>query len=160
MTISVFRCNSCGLSQCRNDHQSQTLKTLDTEAVEGQRSNHVKDWRNQINWTFQWVSLGKWVLSWSHWAESAQSFKLCQQATIEITRRDHSIIACSRHTYMVLFFAHIPFVVNRAFQRNVSEVVATVVSRFSPLLSGSFALWRSKLSTRLKQSEQKCIAFG
>jgi len=29
--------------------------------------------------------------------------------------RDHSVIACSRHVYMVLFFAHIPFVVNRAF---------------------------------------------
>jgi len=26
---------------------------------------------------------------------------------------------------MVLFFAHIPFVVNRAFQRNASGVVAT-----------------------------------
>jgi len=46
---------------------------------------------------------------------SAQSFRLWQQATIEFIRRDHSIIACSRHIYMVLFFTHIPFVVNRAF---------------------------------------------
>jgi len=45
-------------------------------------------------------------------AASAQSFALWQQATIEITRRDHSIIACSRHIYMVVFYAHIPFVVN------------------------------------------------
>jgi len=45
----------------------------------------------------------------------AQSFAPRQQATIEITRRDHSIIACSRHVYMVLFFAHIPFVVNHTF---------------------------------------------
>jgi len=44
----------------------------------------------------------------------------------EITRHDHSIIACSFHIYMVLFFAHIPFVVNRAFQCNVSGVVATI----------------------------------
>jgi len=44
-----------------------------------------------------------------------QSFALWQQATIEITWRDHSIIACSRHIYLGLFFAHIPFVVNRAF---------------------------------------------
>jgi len=30
-------------------------------------------------------------------AACAQSFALWQQATIEITRRHHSIIACSRH---------------------------------------------------------------
>ena len=36
----------------------------------------------------------------------AQSFTLWQQATKEITRRDHSIIACSCHKYIwVLFFA-------------------------------------------------------
>jgi len=29
--------------------------------------------------------------------------------------RDRSIIACSHHIYVVLFFAHIPFVVNRTF---------------------------------------------
>ena len=34
------------------------------------------------------------------------------KATIEITRRDHSIIACLRHIDIFLFFAHIPFVVN------------------------------------------------
>jgi len=44
---------------------------------------------------------------------SAQGFTLWQQAAIEITCHDHSFIACSRHIYMVLFFAHIPFVVNR-----------------------------------------------
>jgi len=31
------------------------------------------------------------------------------------TCRNHSIIACSHHIYMVLFFAHIPFMVNRTF---------------------------------------------
>jgi len=54
-------------------------------------------------------------------AASAQSFTLWQQATIEITCRDHSIIACSRHIYMVLFFAHIPFVVNRTFNATPTE---------------------------------------
>jgi len=49
------------------------------------------------------------------WAACAQSFALWQQATIEITRRDHSIIACSRHIYIVFFFTHIPFVVNQTF---------------------------------------------
>jgi len=30
----------------------------------------------------------------------------------EVTQRDHSIIDCSRHIHIFLFFAHIPFVVN------------------------------------------------
>jgi len=40
-------------------------------------------------------------------ASSAQSSAPRQQATIEITRRDHSIIACSRHVfYGVVLHAH------------------------------------------------------
>jgi len=54
-------------------------------------------------------------------AACAQSFAPWQQATIEITRRDHSTTACSRHLYTVLFFAHIPFVVNRAFSAMPTE---------------------------------------
>jgi len=54
-------------------------------------------------------------------AACAQSFALWQQATIEITRHDHSIIACSRHIYVVLFFAHIPFVVNHTFNATPAE---------------------------------------
>jgi len=45
-------------------------------------------------------------------AACAQSFAPWQQATIEITRRDQSIIACSRHACIFSFFAHFPFVVN------------------------------------------------
>ena len=65
-----------------------------------------------IKWSC-WVHLAQCLLSSkpeqhvhiaSHW----------QQATIELTRWGHSIIACSRHIYVVLFFVHIPFVVNRA----------------------------------------------
>jgi len=44
--------------------------------------------------------------------------------------RDHSIIACSHHIYVVFFFTHIPFVVNRAFQRNASGEVATTSPPF------------------------------
>jgi len=53
---------------------------------------------------------------------NARSFTLWQQ-TIEITRRGHSIIVCSRHIYSiwVLFFAHISFVVNRAFNATPAE---------------------------------------
>jgi len=49
------------------------------------------------------------------------SFALGQQATTEFTRRDGSVIAFSCHAYMVLFFAHIPFVVNRAFSATPAE---------------------------------------
>ena len=46
-------------------------------------------------------------------AAYAQSFALWQQATIEFTCHDHSIIACSRHLYLwCCSFTHIPFVVN------------------------------------------------
>ena len=41
-------------------------------------------------------------------AACVQSFALWQQATIEFTCHDHSIIACSRHIDVLLFFAHIP----------------------------------------------------
>jgi len=61
------------------------------------------------------------------WAASAQSFTLWQQAIIEITWRDHSGIACSCHIYCtsiwVLFFTHIPFVVNRTFNATSTKML-------------------------------------
>ena len=36
----------------------------------------------------------------------------CAASNNRVMHRDHSIIACSRHIYMVFFFAHIPFMVN------------------------------------------------
>jgi len=54
------------------------------------------------------------------WAACVQSFALWQQATIQFTR-DHSIVACSRHIYVVLFFAHIPFMVNCTFSAKPAE---------------------------------------
>ena len=57
---------------------------------------------------------------------SAQSFTLWQQAIlIEITRRDHSIIACSRHIYMgVILRAH-PICGELHIQCNANREVAT-----------------------------------
>jgi len=54
-------------------------------------------------------------------AAYAQSFALWQQAIIEFTCHDHSIIACSRHVYILLFFVHIPFVVNHTFNATPLE---------------------------------------
>jgi len=56
---------------------------------------------------------------------SAQNFTLWQQATIEITCHDHSIIASSRHIYMgVILHAH-PVRGESHVQRNSSGEVAT-----------------------------------
>jgi len=49
----------------------------------------------------------------------AQSFALWQQATIEITRRDHYY--CLFVPHIVFFFTHIPFVVNRTFNATPPE---------------------------------------
>jgi len=54
-------------------------------------------------------------------AAYAQSFALWQQAAVEFACHDHSIIACSCHIYVLLFFAHIPFVVNHTFNATPTE---------------------------------------
>jgi len=61
-------------------------------------------------------------------AACAQSFAPWQQATIEITRRDHSTIACSRHTHIFVLRAH-PVRGESHNQRNASGEVATVAIR-------------------------------
>jgi len=59
-------------------------------------------------------------------AFSVGSFALWQQATIEITRRDHSIIACSHHIHNgVILHAH-PVRGESHNQRNTAREVATV----------------------------------
>jgi len=63
----------------------------------------------------------QWCCDQKSRAACAQSFALWQQATIEFTCHDYSIIACSRHIYVVLFFAHIPFVVNRTFNATPTQ---------------------------------------
>ena len=55
---------------------------------------------------------GTYCCDWKSRATCAQNFAPWQQATIEFTCHDHSIIACSRHIHIFLFFAHIQFVVN------------------------------------------------
>jgi len=58
-------------------------------------------------------------------AATAQSITLWKQATIEITRSDYSIIACSRHICGVVLRAH--SVRGEALiQRNANQEVATV----------------------------------
>ena len=79
---------------------------------------------HRLHVLFVKASHGRTSTSWSqnHFiaigkarATCAQSFALWQRATIEFTCHDHSIIACSRHVYILLFFAPIPFVVNHTF---------------------------------------------
>ena len=52
---------------------------------------------------------------WKARAVSAQSFTLWQQATIEITWHDQSVIACSRHIYMGVVLHTYPIMVNHTF---------------------------------------------
>jgi len=61
------------------------------------------------------------LLQWKAQAACAQSFALWQQTTIEIMHCNHSIITCSCHMYVVLFFTHIPFVVNHIFNAMPTE---------------------------------------
>ena len=75
-------------------------------------------------------------------AACAQSFALWQQATILIMRRNHSVIACSRHIYVVLFFTHIPFVVNHTF--NANGEVATVLTRLMCVTVSIFKVFWEK----------------
>jgi len=49
---------------------------------------------------------------------NVQSFTSSYQQRL---RHDHSIIPCSRHIYMVLFFSHILFMVNHAFSEIPAE---------------------------------------
>jgi len=56
---------------------------------------------------------------------SAHSFTLWQQAIIEITRRDHSIFACSCHIYLCVALCGHPICGESHFQRNINWEVAT-----------------------------------
>jgi len=81
-----------------------------------------------------------------------QNFTLWQQATIEITCHDHSIIACSCHIYIhiyiwVLFFAHIPLVVNRTFNAMPTERLQQHPLLFTMNhMDRMFLLWRLHLA--------------
>jgi len=63
-------------------------------------------------------------------AASVQSFTLWQQATIEIMRRTHSIIACSCHLYMGVILRDHPVRGESHTQHNVNrEVTAGAYSK-------------------------------
>jgi len=78
-------------------------------------------------------------------AAYAQSFALWHQATIEIMRRNHSIITCSRRIHLVLHFAHIPFVVNHTFNPTPMERSQHTTSRII------FRIRRPKLCLSISQ---------
>jgi len=60
----------------------------------------------QVNYE-TWISQECFCCDQKARAACAQSITLWQQATIEITRHDHSIVACSRHWYTgVILRAH------------------------------------------------------
>jgi len=60
---------------------------------------------------------------------SAQSFTLWQQATIEITRRAHSISAGSHHIYKGVVLHEHPVCDESHIQQNSNQGVATLAAR-------------------------------
>ena len=102
---------------------------------------------------------------WKARAESVQSFTLWQQAIMEMTCYDHSIIACTHHLYMVLFFTHISFMMNRTFNATPPERLQQHPLLFTTNCTDlTFFLQRLQLarlsypghSTILLQSESPC----
>ena len=91
------------------------------------------------------------------WNASAQSFTLWQQA-IEITRRDHHIIACSRHIYMgVVLRAH-PVRGESHIQRNANREVATAYSAWAPTgRDERLALFKKHPTRKLNASQGRGV---
>jgi len=72
-----------------------------------------------------------------------QSFALWQQAAIEFTCHDQSIITCSHYIYIFLFFALIPFVVNHTFNATPPERLQQHPLLFTTnRIDRTFFLWR------------------
>jgi len=69
-------------------------------------------------WWQNWISGPVWQRAPPIGGYGVRLIRLCSPRSLH---RDHSIIACSRHIYMVLFFAHIPFLVNCAFNATPTE---------------------------------------
>ena len=75
------------------------------------------------------ISAAPLCCDWKARVASSQSFTLRQQATIEITRRAHSISACSCHICMgVVLHAH-PVCDESHIQHNVNWEYATLTAR-------------------------------
>jgi len=98
------------------------------------------------NWVNDEIMLWFSCISCCNWKARAvcvQSFTLWPQATMELTCHDHSIIACSCHIYVVLLFAHIPFVVNRAFRAMLANRLQQHPLLFTTNRTDcTFFLWR------------------
>jgi len=85
-------------------------------------------------------------------AACAQSFALWQQTTTVIMRRNHSIITCSRHFCVVLFFGHISFVVNQTFNATPTERLQQhpLVLQRTASIARSFCggcIWHDRMNT-------------
>ena len=77
------------------------------------------------------------------WAAYAQSFALWQQATIEITRQDHSIIACSRHIDINILCVHpVNGLVNHTFNAMPLERLQQHPLLFTMNRTDRVFLWR------------------
>jgi len=60
-------------------------------------------------------------------AACAQSFALWQQATIEIMRRAHFVVACSRHLHLGVILSALPVCGASRIQRNAEKLQQSFV---------------------------------
>jgi len=90
-----------------------------------------------------------------------QSFALWQQATIEIMRRNLSYYCLlALHIYMVLFFTHIPFVVNQTINATPPERLQQHPLLFTTNRTDrTFFVWRLN-STFTSWSQHHFVAIG
>jgi len=95
-------------------------------------------------------------------AARVQSFAPWQQATLEITRRDHSIIACSRHIHVFLFFAHIPFVMNHTINATPPERLQQhqTQTRFCHFFAVSVSRWGRVLRLQVGKVAFACYSIS
>jgi len=122
-------------------HTTGEVATTSTPFYNEPHRSHVLCVKAELGATFTSWSQHHFVAIGKAWAACAQSFTLWQQATTEIMRQiaPQSLNCClfTPHIYMLLFFAHIPFVVNHTFN-------ATPLERLQqhPRTDRTFFVWR------------------
>ena len=96
---------------------------------------------------------------WKTREACAQSFTLWQQVTIEITRWDHSIIACARHVYMVLVLRAQAVRGESHIQRNANGEVPTPYFKLHNHVHGRINFYRRQHAAARPQLVHPCVRW-
>ena len=110
---------------------------------------HIKHKKSKKCWEslLRLSKLGTYCCDRKSLAAYAQSFALWQQATVEFTCHDHSIIACSRHLmYGVVLHAHSVRGESHIQRNTTGEVATTFPPFYNEPHRSHFFLWRLHLA--------------